>query len=189
MTTANYTEIFNFLTTKARAGNTFASSLRDWLDRLGYLTPNQLAAVDRMMAGGSQPQRPEAPAQQVSAGPLLVALQRAKDRGLKRPKIRLGAVVLSLAPTSGNNPGAIYVKRRGGDGAYLGKVLGNRFLSVRGCTESDAAEVARTLENPQAAAEAHGLQSGECAICGRELTDPVSVARGIGPICAENFGW
>lgn len=27
--------------------------------------------------------------------------------------------------------------------------------------------------------------AGECARCGRELTDPESIARGLGPICAE----
>jgi Family of unknown function (DUF6011) len=28
-----------------------------------------------------------------------------------------------------------------------------------------------------------------CAVCNRELSDPVSVEAGIGPICAERFGW
>jgi hypothetical protein len=27
--------------------------------------------------------------------------------------------------------------------------------------------------------------SGECSRCGRELTDPESIARGLGPVCAE----
>lgn len=30
--------------------------------------------------------------------------------------------------------------------------------------------------------------STECAICGRELTDPDSIRRGIGPICAQKHG-
>lgn len=29
-----------------------------------------------------------------------------------------------------------------------------------------------------------GDESGICALCGRELTDPVSIERGIGPVCA-----
>lgn len=30
--------------------------------------------------------------------------------------------------------------------------------------------------------------SGECSRCGRELTDPESIARGLGPKCAERAG-
>jgi hypothetical protein len=29
----------------------------------------------------------------------------------------------------------------------------------------------------------YGLETGECSICGRELTDPVSIKLGIGPVC------
>ena len=34
-----------------------------------------------------------------------------------------------------------------------------------------------------------GLLTGVCACCGRTLTDPESIARGIGPVCARNRGW
>ncbi|OEJ20902.1 DUF6011 domain-containing protein [Streptomyces subrutilus] len=37
------------------------------------------------------------------------------------------------------------------------------------------------------AAEAYGKEHGLCAACGRLLTDPVSVARGIGPVCLKHF--
>jgi hypothetical protein len=30
--------------------------------------------------------------------------------------------------------------------------------------------------------------SGSCSRCGRELTDPQSIARGLGPVCAERAG-
>lgn len=33
-----------------------------------------------------------------------------------------------------------------------------------------------------------GIQTGMCAICGRTLTDPDSVAKGIGPICEQKYG-
>jgi hypothetical protein len=41
--------------------------------------------------------------------------------------------------------------------------------------------------DPEAAAALHGRVSGRCSICNRDLTDPESIARGIGPICAEKF--
>jgi hypothetical protein len=34
-------------------------------------------------------------------------------------------------------------------------------------------------------AASHGLKSGWCICCGRQLTDPESVAAGIGPVCAS----
>jgi len=37
-------------------------------------------------------------------------------------------------------------------------------------------------------AEAYALRSGNCLACGRTLTVPASVNRGLGPVCAENLG-
>jgi hypothetical protein len=45
-----------------------------------------------------------------------------------------------------------------------------------------------TIEaDPEAAAVLHGKASGRCSVCSRDLTNPESIARGIGPICAEKF--
>jgi|GEM_PF-2749323 len=43
--------------------------------------------------------------------------------------------------------------------------------------------------DPEAAAVRHGKASGRCSICSRDLTDPVSIERGIGPICIGKAGW
>lgn len=55
----------------------------------------------------------------------------------------------------------------------------------------DAAEIVALLDdieaNPLAAAMKYGKLSGRCCSCGRDLTDPSSIAMGIGPICAEKF--
>lgn len=42
--------------------------------------------------------------------------------------------------------------------------------------------------DPLAAARKYGKLSGRCCSCGRDLTDPVSIENGIGPICATKFG-
>jgi hypothetical protein len=56
----------------------------------------------------------------------------------------------------------------------------------------DAAEIVALLDdievNPLAAAMKYGKLSGRCCSCGRDLTDPNSIAMGIGPVCAEKFG-
>jgi len=41
--------------------------------------------------------------------------------------------------------------------------------------------------DPEAAAVLYGKASGNCSICGRDLTDPESIERGIGPICAAKY--
>jgi len=45
------------------------------------------------------------------------------------------------------------------------------------------------VADPKAAAQAYGLESGECALCHRTLTTPASIALGIGPVCAQKAGW
>jgi hypothetical protein len=46
----------------------------------------------------------------------------------------------------------------------------------------------QVLQDPLAAAQAYGLELGQCAICNRSLTDETSRARGIGPDCWERLG-
>lgn len=38
-----------------------------------------------------------------------------------------------------------------------------------------------------AQAQAYGVETGVCCVCGAFLTDPKSVERGIGPVCARGF--
>ena len=40
----------------------------------------------------------------------------------------------------------------------------------------------------QAAGKMFALESGLCYVCGRTLTDPLSIETGIGPICASRIG-
>lgn len=61
--------------------------------------------------------------------------------------------------------------------------------SPSGCQPAEIEAIATVARDPLAAAIAHGRLTGHCAICGRLLVDPASVARGIGPICAEKFGF
>jgi hypothetical protein len=49
--------------------------------------------------------------------------------------------------------------------------------------------LAAIREDASAACSAYGFHSGRCGICGRVLSDPESVKRGIGPDCAVKYGW
>lgn len=49
--------------------------------------------------------------------------------------------------------------------------------------------IAAVEVDPRRALEDHGVRTGRCGCCGRLLTDEGSIARGVGPICAEKAGW
>jgi len=70
---------------------------------------------------------------------------------------------------------------------YLGKITNEKFFASRDCNDAAAQTVASAIADPLAAAVATGKLTGRCCCCGRELTDPVSVERGIGPICEANW--
>ena len=55
---------------------------------------------------------------------------------------------------------------------------------VRPAIESLLAELEAS---PVAAAIKYGKLPGRCCSCGLDLTDPQSIAAGIGPICARKF--
>lgn len=64
--------------------------------------------------------------------------------------------------------------------ALFGRRLGPNEPQVR-------AMLAEFEADPLAAAKKYGKLSGRCCSCGRDLTDPVSIEQGIGPICATRF--
>ena len=177
----------------AARGFEFAASMRDAVIKYGELTEGQHAAIDRCMARDAErnteraarAQAAEAAAPAISTDKLMAAFDAARSAGLKRLKMRFLGFEASPAPATGKNPGAIYVK----DGEqYLGKIQNGKFFASRECGPDVAQSVAHAMNDPMAAAVAFGKQTGSCCCCGRELTDPVSVENGIGPICANKFG-
>ena len=113
------------------------------------------------------------------------AFASAVASGIKRPKLKLDLYQFSLAPATGVNAGAVYVKV---SDLYLGKIMGGKFTRSRDCSDEDQAKIIAACADPFAAAVAHGKRTGQCSCCGRELTNETSIALGIGPICRENWG-
>jgi hypothetical protein len=172
-----------------RATFEFAASLQYAVMKYGDLTPGQYEAVERCMQrdaerasqrAGNAPQSAIVDASRVRA-----AFDAAVSAGLRTPRVTIAGFQLSLAPAHGRNPGAIYVKQ---NGEYVGKVVGNQFQMAHNVSLNVEALQA-VFADPAAAARLHGVQTGECSCCGRTLTDPVSIAAGIGPICADRYGW
>jgi len=165
-----------------RANNEFADSLHSFVLRNGYLTEKQLAAVSRNLDNA----KAAASAPVVNSERLEAAFRTAQSNGLKWPKIILSGIKISPAGANSKNAGALYVKK--GD-QYLGKVMGGKFFSVGQCTPAQAKVVVDLINDPMGYAEAYGQRTGVCCCCGRLLTNEGSIDRGIGPICAEKFGW
>jgi TorA maturation chaperone TorD len=175
---------------------TFHADMLAALVKYGSLTERQEASV-RNAAAKSVARKAQWAAEKADreAGAAVLTLTKIRAgfdsavRHLKRPKLRIADIQFSLAPATGRNVGCIYVVRASDD-TYLGKITqDDKFITSRDCTAADSETVARVAADPAAAATAHGHEFGNCSCCGRELTNPESVARGIGPICAERWGW
>jgi Family of unknown function (DUF6011) len=123
---------------------------------------------------------------EITVGAIASAFAAAHAHGIKRPKLRLDTFVFSRAPDTGRNAGSIYVTQ---DGKYLGKITEGRFYAARECDDPTRGRVVAVASDPHAAAKAYGQRTGSCSCCGRELTDPQSIAAHVGPICAEKYGW
>ena len=164
------------------------------LDQWGYLTEGQLAAVRRSMdrekerdaarrAGGDSRAKP------VDITGISKAFAAAAEKGKKHLALFLGDFEFQPAKSSGVNPGAVYV-RRVSDKVYLGKIVDGLFLRTRDCDEQEAGRLvaeASSITDFESIV-VRGRDTGICCCCGAELTDPVSIAAGIGPICAEKWG-
>jgi hypothetical protein len=175
---------------------TFHADMLAALIKYGHLTERQEVAV-RNAAAKSAARKAQWAAERAErdAGAAVLTLEKIRTgfdsavRFLKRPKLRIADIQFSLAPATGRNAGCIYVVRASDD-TYLGKITqDDKFITSRDCSAADGETVARVAADPAAAATAHGHEFGQCSCCGRELTNPESVARGIGPICAERWGW
>ena len=170
----------------------FAVAMREALKKWGSLTERQLlacyGAAEKLEAAKARRQAErEAKNADVDLSALDRAFAAAAANGAKKPALRFDGLTISLAPAHGVNAGALYVKAD--DDRYLGKVRDGRFQATRECTDADRAKLLDVAADPLTKAIEYGRQFGSCSCCGRTLTDPVSIANGIGPICQEKFGW
>jgi hypothetical protein len=168
----------------------FAASMLAALEKWGALTANQLAASERCLAGRTRAQAErqirEETAPAVDCSKIEAAFAAAKASGLRKLRLDLDVFRFKPAKESGRNAGSIYVTE--GE-TYLGRITNGRFVCTRECGEDRETRVVFVAGDPEAAAVAHGKSTSRCSCCGLELTDPVSIERGIGPICASRYGW
>lgn len=100
-------------------------------------------------------------------------------------------LILSPAPDTGANPGALYVKAGNASQAYLGKIIGTTFRPTQDGVSYGAGErLMRIAQSPLEAAIRHAQSTGECACCGRRLTQHGGLVHGgtMGSTCSARFG-
>jgi hypothetical protein len=124
----------------------------------------------------------------VDVSAITACFATAYGNGIKTPKLRLGDFIFSRAPDHGTNAGAVYVKRKA-DNEYLGKVAAGKFLGAKVCDDPTKATIVAVASDPLMSAKAYGQKFGSCSVCGRTLTQTKWIEAGIGPVCAEKFGW
>ena len=177
---------------KVSEWNEFAASLVGQFRERGTLSDRQAFAamntLDKIEASRKKRRATQsANSGKVDLAPIRAMFEAASGAGLKCPRYRAEGLVLSLAPMHGKNPGAIYVKGDNDD-AYLGKVLSTTYHAAPQAGPWALTSLQAIAADPLAAAVRYGRLMGSCACCGRTLTDPKSVERGIGPICAGKWG-
>lgn len=173
----------------------FASSMMTAFRQHGSWTDGQLAAIRKCMARDEERKKQQEAIQ--AAAPvitgegfdrMLATFARAKQSGLKWPKLRIGEFTFALAGERSKYAGrALFVKHAEHD--YQGRIdLEGRWFPSRDCGPDQDRAIRTICSDPLAAAVLHGKQTGHCACCGLELTNEESVRLGIGPICREKWG-
>lgn len=64
---------------------------------------------------------------------------------------------------------------------YAMRLVGNKFVYEAGAIRALKSSQRMSLDQ----AKAYGVQTGTCCVCAAALSDPKSVAAGIGPVCAK----
>ena len=70
---------------------------------------------------------------------------------------------------------------------YQGKIVENKFFPSSKCLDQVKALLLVFSVSPLKFMRQFGKDTGYCCVCGRELTNAISVANGIGPICERRF--
>ena len=178
----------------------FPCDLNAKLHQYGSLTDGQVMAIRKCMVRDHERQVAR---QQAATAPrpvpvlvdttkIKAAFDRARRQGMETEnvqgvkwlKLRLDTFLFSDAPATSRWPACIFVSE---GKAKLGRIVNGEFKRSRECTDDHQQRIIAVAADPAAAAIAYGLKFSSCSCCGRELTNPESIARGIGPICAERF--
>lgn len=120
---------------------------------------------------------------------ILAMLNRARDAGKKFPKIKLSvdgrAIVLALSRAGKVN---VTDGRPYGENVWFGAIQPTGAFHAGRAADAVLATLRALDADPETVATQHGVATGNCCFCARELTTRESRSVGYGPVCAEKFG-
>jgi hypothetical protein len=178
----------------------FAGSLLDQMTRRG-LSDKQAHWLVVLAERASKPADAPAAAPAAAAIDLSRILAMFAKAGGARPALVIaseaaGKVRVSVAGEASREPGTIVVTTAGSFAtrAYLGRIrLSGEWVMSGNAERMGIAQALTELlvafaADPAAVAKTFGAMTGACSFCTKALVDPVSVALGYGPVCADRWG-
>ena len=113
---------------------------------------------------------------------LVQKMYDAVKNNTRKLQVRLPGVTLSTV-NQGVNVGCVYIYE---NQSYVGKIT--TLGELIGTVSEDVKNLLEDAnDNLLQLAKIYGHETGNCSICGRTLSDPLSIQMGIGPVCAQRF--
>lgn len=195
-------EAWAWITRNVDRGNAFATNLANGVRKFGALTQPQsnavYAAIARDQEHAKERADREANAPDVVSTRLEQAFATARKNAerpgqmgvmIKPIKMQSGDTVVKVLPGRPGGKWADTLFVRNGDDKKLGQIRNGKFVRHYLCEDAEEAAVLSCVNDPERAVTAYGKAWSRCGICGRGLLRDESIARAMGPICAERFGW
>jgi len=152
------------------------------------LSPKQAAWMHKLATDAVRPSRDVAPNLDLSA--VVAMIEHAYLAGKKFPKIEIGDLQLKRAGDRSQHTGTISILYgTESDFEFCGRIHADGTVQrSRGWNDEVKARLMALAADPAKVAGQHGVATGNCSFCNRELTDKRSRSVGYGPICADKFG-
>ena len=191
----NLAEVVAVLRTHRDASDTdsFVGSLIRAIGRIAGPSPKQAAWAHKVAVDLITPRQQRQ--LDVELLPVLQMLQRAADAQKRLPRIVLTrddvTVQLTMAGDKSRQPGTVNVMTPGayGENTWFGRIdLDGRFNPSRSCTPLVEQLLRDLAADPAKVAGQHGVATGSCCFCRRDLSDKRSRTVGYGPDCAVKYG-
>lgn len=185
--------------------STFLTKLVEDYEARGRLTDGQIAAARSVMARFSATREAKdaerekdkkAKSGKVNVRRIVKMFERAFGTAkLKRPVISTADITIKPAKRF---EGVFYVTSNDDD-TYLGKIEAGQFIARTEATPDTIKQLRMICDDPVAAVKSYAQINGTfdengvlieapCGLCHRMMHTPESLARGVGPDCAANYG-
>lgn len=160
----------------------FLESVFDFYSRRGFITPKQYYAVCRAL------RQMAADYHEIvfDASQVRAAFDAAEAANLGKPAIKIKGYRILRDRFAPSNLAVL-----DDDEGFVGKITGDQFAAHKGKLRAgyDYSKLEALFADFHAAVKQYGKLTNTCGCCGRHLTDPISVERGIGPICEKHYGF